>query len=405
MSEIQSWLDEGGCPAPASADGGTQTESQAPAPAADPTPTPAADQSQTPVADQSPPPAADQQPDQPPAQQPDQAPSQQQPDQPQQPDQQQAAVLRSITISPANPAIAGGEQQQFSAGGTLSDDSREDVTSSVAWSSSAPDVLSINNSGLATAQPVSGTATITAFHTPTGVSASTNVTVTAGDPQQQPDQPPSQQDPNAPAQAAMPIPLPPLLPAAAAAAEEAAEEGAEAGGGVLLGAASATAAGVAIGAVAVAGVALAVGHLVSSAEEHADPIDDEGPNEGGVPEDKTVPDGGTADPMTMKKTRSPEEIQAEIDQVQKDIEETSQVVDDLIEEKLHRRRPTTGHQRIQDLKELETRGNKRAEDFERKLQRLDDLLEKLRRELSDAVIERHHDPRGTADFGLWDERP
>jgi hypothetical protein len=398
MSEIQSWLDEGGCPAPASADGGTQTESQAPTPAADQTPTPAADQSQTPVAEQSPTPPADQQPDQPPAQQqPDQSPSQQQPDQPQQPDQQQAAVLRSITISPANPAIAGGGQQPFSAGGTFSDDSHEDVTSSVAWSSSAPDVLAINNSGLGTAQPVSGTATITAFHTPTGVSASTNVTVTAGDQQQQPDQPPSQQDPNAqdpnaPAQAAVPIPLP-LLPAAGAGAAE----GAGAGGGVLLGAASATAAGVAIGAVAVAGVSLAVGHLISSAEEHADPIDDEGPNEGGVPEDKTVPDGGTADPMTTKGTRSPEEIQAEIDQVQKDKAETSQVIDDLIEEELHRR-PTTQHGRIRDLKELASRGNKRAEDFERQLQRLLRRLEELGRE-------RNRDPRGTSELGRWHERP
>jgi len=60
MSEIQSWLDEGGCPAPASSDGGSQTQSQAPPPAAEPTPPPAVDQSSTPAADPALTPVADQ---------------------------------------------------------------------------------------------------------------------------------------------------------------------------------------------------------------------------------------------------------------------------------------------------------------------------------------------------------
>ena len=88
-----------------------------------------------------------------------------------------AAIWESITISPPNPTIAGDGQQQFTATGTYSDGYAEDITGVVEWSSSAPDVVSIDSSGSAVAAPVSGTATITATDPDSGVSGSTEVTV------------------------------------------------------------------------------------------------------------------------------------------------------------------------------------------------------------------------------------
>jgi hypothetical protein len=85
--------------------------------------------------------------------------------------------LQSLTIDPANPSIRGNGQQQFTATGAFSDGSTQDVTNAVAWSSSAPDIVAIDKNGLASAQPVSGTATVTATDTNSGVTASTNVTV------------------------------------------------------------------------------------------------------------------------------------------------------------------------------------------------------------------------------------
>jgi len=55
------------------------------------------------------------------------------------------ATVTSITVSPANPSIAVGEQVQFKA----IDNFGNDVTSSVLWSSSNPSVASISVGGLA----------------------------------------------------------------------------------------------------------------------------------------------------------------------------------------------------------------------------------------------------------------
>ncbi len=59
------------------------------------------------------------------------------------------SALEFITVTPANGTVAAGVPQQFSATGTYSDGSTQDLTSSVTWSSSAPTVAAINASGLA----------------------------------------------------------------------------------------------------------------------------------------------------------------------------------------------------------------------------------------------------------------
>src|SRR5262249_8917035 len=104
-------------------------------------------------------------------------------DQPQRDDQPQAPVLQSITIDQGDTSIVVGGQQQFTATGTFSDGTRP-LPGPLTWSSSAPDVVAIDpSSGLATAQPVSGsaqTAQITITDTATGIpSAPITVSVAA----------------------------------------------------------------------------------------------------------------------------------------------------------------------------------------------------------------------------------
>src|SRR5262249_23539415 len=91
-------------------------------------------------------------------------------------------VLQSIAVSPDSPSLDGGAQQQFTATGTYSDNSTKDISSSVAWSSSATDVVNVDSTGLATSGSAAGTATITATDSSTGVTGSTSVTVTAAKP-------------------------------------------------------------------------------------------------------------------------------------------------------------------------------------------------------------------------------
>jgi uncharacterized protein YjdB len=61
-----------------------------------------------------------------------------------------AASLSSIVVTPANPSIAKGLTDQFTATGRYSDGSTENITNSVTWSSSNPSVATISVSGLAT---------------------------------------------------------------------------------------------------------------------------------------------------------------------------------------------------------------------------------------------------------------
>ena len=72
-----------------------------------------------------------------------------------------AAALQSIAVTPANPSIAKGTTQQFTATGTFSDNSTQDLTSQVTWASADPAVATITAAGLATGV-ATGTSTITA---------------------------------------------------------------------------------------------------------------------------------------------------------------------------------------------------------------------------------------------------
>ena len=69
-------------------------------------------------------------------------------------------VLTSIVVSPANPSLALGDTQPFTATGTYSDGSTQDISSAVTWTSSVPSVASLN-AGLATGAR-GGTSTIMA---------------------------------------------------------------------------------------------------------------------------------------------------------------------------------------------------------------------------------------------------
>jgi len=72
-----------------------------------------------------------------------------------------SATLTSLSISPSSASIASGGSQQFTATGTFSDGSTQNVTNSVAWSSAPVSVATITSGGLATGAGA-GTATISA---------------------------------------------------------------------------------------------------------------------------------------------------------------------------------------------------------------------------------------------------
>lgn len=84
------------------------------------------------------------------------------------------ATLVSIAVTPINSSMAVGTTKQFTATGTYSDSSTQDVTASVIWTSSTPAAAAINAQGLASSI-ATGTTTITAsFGSITG---STGLTV------------------------------------------------------------------------------------------------------------------------------------------------------------------------------------------------------------------------------------
>jgi 6-phosphogluconolactonase (cycloisomerase 2 family)/urocanate hydratase len=90
------------------------------------------------------------------------------------------ATLVSIAVTPTNPSIAAGTSEQFTATGTYSDGTTQNLTSAVSWSSSATSIASISSAsgsnGLATSS-TQGSTTITAMLS--GISGSTPLTVTA----------------------------------------------------------------------------------------------------------------------------------------------------------------------------------------------------------------------------------
>jgi uncharacterized protein YjdB len=156
MSELQSWLDEGGAgPAPAGGDTTSQTDNP--------------DANQTPAPDPAPDPATSQTPDQP---------------------QPQARVVTSLAVNPDTASIAVGNVQQFTAIAQLSDGSTDDITTVVAlhWSSSDPSVVSIGENGLAEGKSV-GNTLITATYEVSGITNSASIAVTAACDQTQPSDP------------------------------------------------------------------------------------------------------------------------------------------------------------------------------------------------------------------------
>ncbi|HWY68996.1 MAG TPA: Ig-like domain repeat protein, partial [Terriglobales bacterium] len=72
-----------------------------------------------------------------------------------------AAMLQSISVSPTSASIVKGLTQQFTAKGTFTDGTTQDLTTSVIWSSSNQAVVNITDDGLATAVTV-GSSNITA---------------------------------------------------------------------------------------------------------------------------------------------------------------------------------------------------------------------------------------------------
>jgi hypothetical protein len=87
-----------------------------------------------------------------------------------------AATLQSIAVTPANPSIANGLTQQFTATGTYSDNSTQNLTGQVTWASATPATATISSGGLATGA-AAGTSNISA--TSGAVSGSTLLTVSA----------------------------------------------------------------------------------------------------------------------------------------------------------------------------------------------------------------------------------
>lgn len=85
-------------------------------------------------------------------------------------------TLTSIAVTPANPSAAAGAAAQFHATGTYSDNSAQDITTSVTWASSNTSVAAVSSSGLANAL-AAGTSAISAASG--SVSGSTTLTVTA----------------------------------------------------------------------------------------------------------------------------------------------------------------------------------------------------------------------------------
>lgn len=95
------------------------------------------------------------------------------------------AVLRSLAISRSDgvansTAVAAGRTVQLKATGTYSDGSTQDLSSTVAWTASASDRLSVATGGLVTTSKA-GSSSVTVSDGPTGISAQAELTVGAAE--------------------------------------------------------------------------------------------------------------------------------------------------------------------------------------------------------------------------------
>jgi trimeric autotransporter adhesin len=90
------------------------------------------------------------------------------------------ADLVSIEVTPTNTSIELGIHQQFTAIGTFTDNTTQDITTSVDWNSSDPSIATISDTagskGLATSVAAGSTSIIA---TSGSISGSTSLTVTA----------------------------------------------------------------------------------------------------------------------------------------------------------------------------------------------------------------------------------
>ncbi|MEQ9497351.1 MAG: Ig-like domain-containing protein [Deltaproteobacteria bacterium] len=88
-------------------------------------------------------------------------------------------TLTSLTVAPATNTFNVNQSVPYTVEGTFSDASTHPMTETVLWTSSAPTIANVSNTegtrGLVTGLDV-GVATITAVHTPTGVSSATTNT-------------------------------------------------------------------------------------------------------------------------------------------------------------------------------------------------------------------------------------
>lgn len=94
----------------------------------------------------------------------------------------EVAELTSFAIKPGDMTVGGDAELHFSAQGTDAIGDPVDLTFDVKWSTSNRSAVSIDPDGVARTLPVSGKAKITAFHEPSGRSASSLLTVTYMEP-------------------------------------------------------------------------------------------------------------------------------------------------------------------------------------------------------------------------------
>jgi hypothetical protein len=86
-------------------------------------------------------------------------------------------ALKSVAIEPHNPEIKHGGPVQFTATGTFADKSRHEITQTVTWESSHPDILSVDATGLARPMLRSGRALIRGQDETTGLADATTAYV------------------------------------------------------------------------------------------------------------------------------------------------------------------------------------------------------------------------------------
>ena len=84
-----------------------------------------------------------------------------------------APTLSSITVSPASSTVLAGATQQFTATGTYSNGSTQNISSQVNWTSSNPAVATINASGLASGTSAGNTTISATMSSVTGNAALT----------------------------------------------------------------------------------------------------------------------------------------------------------------------------------------------------------------------------------------